>query len=87
MEAGEALSVDLDRELKIRRPQLHEQMRQEAMERAINQINENRKTEAERRAANTPTPEQLAEQLLQSKQEAINGQQGRVPMPVQVHDV
>ena len=86
MEAGEALSVDLDRELKIRRPQLHEQMRQEAMERAINQINENRKTEAERRAANTPTPEQLAEQLLQSKQEATNAQQGRVPMPVQVHD-
>ena len=28
MDAGETLSVDLDRELKIRRPALHEQMRQ-----------------------------------------------------------
>ncbi len=86
MEAGEALSVDLDRELKIQRPALHEQMRQEAMQLAIDQIGENRKAEADRRAANTPTPQQLAEQLLASKQEAINAQQGRVPMPVKVHD-
>ena len=86
MDAGEALSVDLDRELKIRRPALHEQMRQEAMQHAIDQIGENRKAETERRAANTPTPQQLAEQLLASKQEAINAQQGPVPMPVQVHD-
>ena len=49
MDAGETLSVDLDRELKIRRPALHEQLRQ-------------------------------------SKQEAINAQQGRVPMPVQISD-
>ena len=56
------------------------------MQRAINQIGENRKAEAERRAANTPTPQQLAEQLLASKQEAINAQQGRVPMPVWGHD-
>ena len=87
MDAGETLSVDLDRELKIRRPALHEQLRQEAMQRAIDQIGENRKAEAERRAANTPTPAQLAEQLRQSKQEAINGQQGRVPLPVQISDV
>ena len=86
MDAGETLSVDLDRELKIRRPALHEQMRQEAMQRAIDQIGENRKAEAASRAANTPTAEQLAEQLRQSKQEAINGQQGRVPMPVQISD-
>ena len=57
------------------------------MQRAIDQIGENRKAEAERRAANTPTPAQMAEQLLRSKQEAINGQQGRVPMPVQINDV
>ena len=56
------------------------------MERAINQINENRKTEAERRAANTPTPEQLAELLLQSKQKVQVALKGRVPLPVQVHD-
>ena len=87
MDAGETLSVDLDRELKIRRPALHEQLRQEAMQRAIDQIGENRKAEAERRAANTPTPVQLAEQLRQWKQEAINAQQGRVPMPVQISGV
>jgi len=86
MDAGETLSVDLDRELKIRRPALHEQLRQEAMQRAIDQIGENRKAEAARRAANTPTAEQLAEQLRKSKQEAINGQQGRVPLPVQISD-
>ena len=87
MDAGETLSVDLDRELKIRRPALHEQLRQEAMQRAIDQIGENRKTEAQRLAASTPTPSQLAEQLRQSKQEAINAQQGRVPLPVQISDV
>ena len=76
MDAGENLSVDLDRELQIRRPALHEQLRQEAMQRAIDQIGENRKAEAASRAANTTTPQQLAEQLLVSKQEAINGQQG-----------
>jgi len=86
MDAGETLSVDLDRELKIRRPALHEQLRQEAMQRAIDQICENRKAEAASRAANTPTPAQLAEQLRKSKQEAINAQQGRVPMPVQISD-
>ena len=86
MDAGETLSVDLDRELKIRRPALHEQMRQEAMQRAIDQIGENRKSEAASRAANTPTPAQLAEQLRKSKQEAINAQQGRVPMPAQISD-
>ena len=64
-----------------------EQLRQEAMQRAIDQIGENRKSEAASRAASTPTPAQLAEQLRQSKQEAINGQQGRVPMPVQISDV
>ena len=62
-------------------------MRQEAMQRAIDQIGESGKTKAQRRAANTPSPAQLAEQLRQSKQEAINGQQGRVPMPVQISDV
>ena len=84
MDAGETLSVDLDRELKIRRPALHEQLRQEAMQRAIDKIGENRKAEAASRAANTPTSAQLAEQLRKSKQEAINAQQGRVPMPVQI---
>ena len=86
MDAGETLSVDLDRELKIRRPALHEQLRQEAMQRAIDQIGENRKAEAERRAASTPTPAQLAEQLRQSRQEAIDSQQRRVPIPVQISD-
>ena len=62
-------------------------MRHVAVEGSIDQIGENRKAEAERRAANTPTPAQLAEQLRQSKQEAINGQQGRVPLPVQISDV
>ena len=61
MDAGETLSVDLDRELKIRLPALHEQLRQEAMQRAIDQIGENRKAEAASRAANTPTAEQLSE--------------------------
>ena len=87
MDAGETLSVDLDRELKIRRPALHEQLRQEAMQRAIDQIGENRKAEAASRAANTPTPAQLAEQLRQSRQQAIESQQGRVPLPVQISDV
>ena len=87
MDAGKALSVDLDRELQIRRPALHEQLRQEAMQRAIDQIGVNRKAEAASRAASTPTPAQLAEQLRQSKQGAINGQQGRVPLPVQISDV
>ncbi|AII50274.1 hypothetical protein KR52_14200 [Synechococcus sp. KORDI-52] len=41
------------------------------MQRAIDQIGENRKAEAERRAANTPTPALLAEQLHRSKQQAI----------------
>ena len=86
MDAGETLSVDLDRELKIRRPALHEQLRQESIQRAIDRMADNRKAEAERRAANTPTPAQLAEQLRKSKQEAINAQQGRVPMPVQISD-
>ena len=62
-------------------------MRHVAMEGSIDQIGENRKAEAERRAANTPSTEPLAEQLRQSKQEAINGQQGRVPLPVQISDV
>ena len=87
MDAGETLSVDLDRELKIRRPALHEQLRQESIQRAIDRMADNRKAEAERRAASTPTPQQLAEQLLASKQEAINAQQGRVPMPVQISEV
>ena len=56
------------------------------MERAINQMNENRKAEAAERAANTPTPEQLAELLLQSKQKVQVALKGRVPLPVQVHD-
>ena len=87
MDAGETLSVDLERELKIRRPALHEQLRQESIQRAIDRMADNRKAEAERRAANTPTPAQLAEQLRKSKQEAINAQQGRVPTPVQISDV
>lgn len=87
MDAGETLSVDLDRELAIRRPALHEQLRQEAMQRAIDQIGENRKAEAASRAANTPTPQELAQQLLASKQESIAAQQGRVPLPVQISDV
>ena len=86
MDAGETLSVDLDRELKIRRPALHQQMREQAMQSAIDQIGQNRKTEAHRRVASTPTPAQLAEQLRKSKQEAINAQQGRVPMPAQISD-
>ena len=87
MDAGETLSVDLDRELAIRRPALHEQLRQEAMQRAIDQIGENRKAEAASRAANTPTTQQLAQQLLASKRESIAAQQGRVPLPVQISDV
>ena len=87
MDAGETLSVDLDRELAIRRPALHQQMREQAMQRAIDQIANNCMSEATSRAANTPTPQQLAQQLLASKQEAINGQQDRVPMPVQISDV
>ena len=87
MDAGENLSVDLDRELAIRRPALHQQMREQAMQRAIDQIADNCMSEATSRAANTPTPQQLAQQLLASKQEAINGQQDRVPMPVQISDV
>ena len=87
MDAGETLSVDLDRELKIRRPALHEQLRQESIQRAIDQMADTRKAEAERRAANTPTPQQLAQQLVASKQEAINAQQGRIPLPVQISDV
>ena len=87
MDAGETLSVDLDRELAIRRPALHQQMREQAMQRTIDQIANNCMSEATSRAANTPTPQQLAQQLLASKQEAINGQQDRVPMPVQISDV
>lgn len=87
LDGGETLTAGMARELQLRRPALHQQMRQEAMQRAIDQIGENRKAEAASRAANTPTPAQLAEQLRQSKQEAINGQQGRVPMPVQISDV
>ena len=87
LDGGETLTAGMDRELQLRRPALHQQMRQEAMQRAIDQIGENRKAEAASRAANTPTAEQLAEQLRHSKQEAINGQQGHVPMPVQIRDV
>tara|TARA_A100001388_G_scaffold251594_1_gene213553 strand:- start:9 stop:167 length:159 start_codon:yes stop_codon:yes gene_type:complete len=39
------------------------------------------------RAANTPTPHQLAQQLLASKRESIAAQHGRVPLPVQISDV
>ena len=53
MDAGETLSVDLDRELAIRRPALHEQLRQEAMQRAIDQIGANRKAE---QRAGLPAP-------------------------------
>ena len=55
MDAGETLSVDLDRELKIRRPVLHEQMRQESIQRAIDRIAKSREAEAASRAANTTT--------------------------------
>ena len=68
MDGGDTLSVDLDRELKIRRPHLHDQIRREAMKHAINQINENRRAEREELAARTPSPEQLAEQRAQSQQ-------------------
>ena len=51
------------------------------------QIGENRKVKADRRAAYKPTPAQLAEQLIRSRQESINSQQGRVPLPVQISDV
>ena len=57
------------------------------MQCAIDQIGENRKAEAASRAANTPTPQQLAQQLLASKRESIAVQQGRVPLPVQISDV
>ena len=64
MDEGDTLSVDLDRELKIRWPQLHDQMRHEAMENSINQINETRRAEL---AAWTPYPGQLAQQRAQSQ--------------------
>ena len=66
---------------------LNDKMRHVAMQRAIDQIGENRKAEAASRAANTPTTQQLAQQLLASKRESIAAQQGRVPLPVQISDV
>ena len=42
MDAGETLAVDLDRELQIRRPALHEQLRQNAMHCVIDQIGDAR---------------------------------------------
>ena len=54
MDAGETLSVDLDRELKIRRPALHEQLRQESIQRAIDQMAD---TARRKPNAGLPTPQ------------------------------
>ena len=77
MDAGSTLTTTLDQELKVRRPQLHEQRRREAMEKALKQMKENRAQEAQKRAAATPSPEALAEQLQRSKEAAIRSQQGQ----------
>ena len=72
MDGGETLSVDLDRELKIRR---------EAMERAINQINEHRRAEREELAAPTSSREQLAQQRAQSQQALMAHIRSHNPTP------
>ena len=77
MDAGETLSTSLARELKVRRPQLHEQLHKESIERALERIKENRAQEQKELAARTPSQVELAEQLQRSKDAAIRSQQGQ----------
>ena len=77
MDAGETLSTSLAQELKVRRPQLHEQLQRESMERALERIKENRAQEQKELAARTPPQVELAEQLHRSKVAAIQSVQGQ----------
>jgi hypothetical protein len=76
--AGESeWTADLVKELAIRRPGLHAERRDAALDAALQQIAQARQAERETRAASTPTPEQLQAQLIASRNQAA-AQQARL---------
>lgn len=64
------MTPDLVGELALRRPHQHEQMQRDQIEAALNRIAEAREAEQARRAASTPSPEELQRQLVASKEAA-----------------
>lgn len=64
------MTPDLASELAIKRPNQHEQMRRDQIEAALNRIAEAREEEQTRRAASTPSPDEMRRQLLASREAA-----------------
>jgi hypothetical protein len=64
------MTPDLVGELAIKRPHQHEQMRHDQIEAALNRIAEAREEEQARRAASTPSPEDLRKQRVASMEAA-----------------
>jgi hypothetical protein len=64
------MNADLERELAVKRPHQADQKKQAAVDEAISQIAKAREAEQARRAEVTPSPEQIRQQLMASKEAA-----------------
>jgi hypothetical protein len=64
------MTIDLERELSIKRPHQHQQMQKAAVDEAIARMQEGMEVERTRRAEMTPSPEALQRQLMASKEAA-----------------
>jgi hypothetical protein len=76
------MTNELAGELAVKRPHQHDRMRRDQAEAALNRIAEAREEEKARRAALTPSPEQLQRQLAESREAAARSlrlQQGFGP--------
>lgn len=66
LEGLQPMDSDLVRELQIKRPHRHEEMRQQQINDALAGMEESRAAERARRAERTPTPEQLRQKQIAS---------------------
>jgi hypothetical protein len=70
LEGLQPMDPDLARELEIKRPHEHEEMRQQQINDALAGMEESRAAERARRAERTPSPEQLQQQVRASRNAA-----------------
>jgi len=70
LEGLQPMDSDLVRELQIKRPHRHEEMRQQQINDALAGMEESRAAERARRAERTPSPEQLQQQRRASREVA-----------------
>ena len=66
----EAMTPDLEHELELKRPHRHAEIREAAIQNALAGMEESLAAERARRADRTPTPDQLQQQLVASRNAA-----------------